>query len=188
MAIVYLHGYLGDKYGKKFSFSVNSAAEAVRLLNANFRGFYRDLLAHRAGFLVRVNGLSAGDVLSLREKHISPEIHIVPAIIGAGGDNDGWGKIILGAVMIYAGMNGYFGDFSSAVTSLGVNMALGGVSSLLFSSKQSNEGMDLTGETNLPSYAFNGPVNTTAQGNPVPVLYGRLRVGSQVVSAGITTE
>jgi predicted phage tail protein len=35
------------------------------------------------------------------------------------------------------------------------------------------------------SYLFNGPVNTTEQGNPVPVLYGRLIVGSQVVSASV---
>ena len=41
---------------------------------------------------------------------------------------------------------------------------------------------------NRPSYAFDGPVNTAAQGNPVPVCYGRLIVGSQVVSAGMMAE
>ena len=34
-------------------------------------------------------------------------------------------------------------------------------------------------------YHFNGVVNTTAQGNPVPLGYGRMIVGSAVVSAGI---
>ena len=38
------------------------------------------------------------------------------------------------------------------------------------------------------SYTFSGPVNTTAQGQPVPVGYGRLIVGGAVISAGITTE
>jgi hypothetical protein len=41
---------------------------------------------------------------------------------------------------------------------------------------------------NQPSYAFNGPLNTQAQGNPVPVLYGELIVGSAVLSAGITAK
>jgi predicted phage tail protein len=41
---------------------------------------------------------------------------------------------------------------------------------------------------NKPSYAFDGAVNTAAQGNPVPICYGRLIVGSQVVSAGLVTE
>lgn len=41
---------------------------------------------------------------------------------------------------------------------------------------------------NQPSYVFNGAVNTTAQGQPVPLGYGRMTVGSAVISAGITVE
>lgn len=41
---------------------------------------------------------------------------------------------------------------------------------------------------NRASYIFNGAVNLTAQGNPVPILYGRMRVGSVVVSAGLSVE
>ena len=38
---------------------------------------------------------------------------------------------------------------------------------------------------NKPSYAFDGPLNTTAQGNPVPLAYGKILAGSQVISAGL---
>lgn len=41
---------------------------------------------------------------------------------------------------------------------------------------------------NKPSYAFGGPVNTTAQGNPVPIGYGQREIGGAVISAGIYTE
>ena len=44
------------------------------------------------------------------------------------------------------------------------------------------------GPNNGASYNFNGPVNTTAQGNPVPLLYGELFVGSSTISAGIYSE
>jgi predicted phage tail protein len=40
---------------------------------------------------------------------------------------------------------------------------------------------------NRASYIYNGAVNLTAQGNPVPLCYGRMRVGSVVVSAGVST-
>jgi len=43
-------------------------------------------------------------------------------------------------------------------------------------------------EANRPSFLFSNVVNTTAQGHCVPVGYGRMRVGSAVISAGITTE
>jgi predicted phage tail protein len=194
MAIVHLHGHLGDKYGYRFELAVHSVAEAVRLLAANFRSFNADLLQHRPGFLIRVNGQSAFDVAGLREMHLNPDIHIVPAILGAGGDNDGLGRVALAAVVAVASY--YLGPAGAGLISsstqsglyaVAVNLAISGVSAMLFSNKQ-NPTDEMTGEKNLASYAFNGPVNTTAQGNPVPVLYGHLRVGSQVVSAGISSE
>lgn len=187
MAAIFLHGYLGEKYGRKFDFSVNSVAEAVRLLNANFGGFLADVILHRPGFLVRVNGVSASGLDALNDRVICPEIHIVPAISGAGEDDNGVGKILAASLLVYAGMNGYLGDYTSLGYSLAANMAISGVSQMLFSTKQSATD-DITGETNKASYAFSGAVNTTAQGNPVPVLYGRLLIGSQVISAGITSN
>jgi len=41
---------------------------------------------------------------------------------------------------------------------------------------------------NGASYNFNGPVNVTAQGNPVPVLYGEMMVGSVTVSGDMYSE
>ena len=39
-----------------------------------------------------------------------------------------------------------------------------------------------------PSFLLNGQVNTTLQGNPIPIVGGRCLVGGLVVSAGIFTE
>lgn len=38
------------------------------------------------------------------------------------------------------------------------------------------------------SYLFDGAVNLQGQGHPIPVVYGRFRVGSVVVSAEVTSE
>ena len=37
--------------------------------------------------------------------------------------------------------------------------------------------------TSVGSYMFNGPQNTSEEGNPVPIGYGRLVVGSQLIAA-----
>jgi len=194
MAVVYLHGYLGTKYGRRFDLAVNSVVEAVRLLSANFKGFEADVFNHNPGFLIKVDGAATYEVATLREKHLNPEIHIVPVVSGAGGDDSGWTQIAMAVVIAvatyYLGPAGA-GWMSTATQGsmygMAASMAISGVISLLFTAKQNNTDA-ITGETNLATYAFNGPVNTTAQGNPVPVLYGQLRVGSQVVSAGISTE
>lgn len=187
MATVVLHGNLADKYGDKFNLEVFSVAEAIRLLDANFNGFKAELLRNKVGFVVTVDGESAHDHAALRETHIEPEIHIVPAIAGAGGDDSGLMQVVLAVVLIAAAYSGYFSPTTSAsLMRAGVSLAVSGVCNMLFSSStntlSSNESI---GEQSLTSYEFSGAVNTTAQGNPVSVLYGRLMVGSQVISARI---
>ena len=44
------------------------------------------------------------------------------------------------------------------------------------------------GAGNQPSLAFDGAVNTMGQGGPVPLGYGRLLVGSQIISVGFSTN
>lgn len=191
MATVFLHGHLGEKYGKRFTLAVHSVAEACALLAANFKGFTADMQAQRHGFVIRVDGQPAKDIAALREKHICPEIHIVPALAGAGGKNSGAGFVVVAAAIAIAAYTGYVpADYVGMAYNVALNLAISGVSQLLMAGAVQPEGGndELTGETNKTSYAFSGPVNTTKQGNPVPVLYGRLLVGSQVISAGIEVQ
>ena len=73
------------------------------------------------------------------------------------------------------------------IAMFGVSMVLGGISQMLSSSV----GVDTGGFESADqraSYLFNGPVNTTEQGGPVPLIFGRAIVGSKVISAGLTAE
>jgi len=67
---------------------------------------------------------------------------------------------------------------------MGVSLVIGGVSQLLFSPQTQTQSAER--EENKPSFIFNGAVNTTRQGNCVPICYGRMIVGSQVISAGLS--
>lgn len=79
------------------------------------------------------------------------------------------------------------GMASTALMAVGTALTLGGVSGLLFSPSSPNV-LQSTSADQISSSHFNGAINLAQQGNPVPLAYGRVRVGSQVVSAGITTS
>ena len=68
---------------------------------------------------------------------------------------------------------------------IGASLILGGVVQMLTPVPRGTKNKSVSNE---PSYSFNGAVNTQAQGNPVPLLYGRMIVGSAVISAGINAE
>jgi len=98
------------------------------------------------------------------------------------------GQIILGVVLVAVGFF-TFGATSTAVMAMiaaGVAMTASGAITML--SPQPKGNTDSDSVENRASYMFNGPVNTTAQGNPVPYFAGHLRVGSCVISAGIYNE
>jgi predicted phage tail protein len=185
-----LYGHLGQQFGKTHQLDVKTPAEVIRALSANFKNFAKVIADGQWRVLV------GGKAQSLKqiENPLDADISIVPAVGGAGG----LGKIILGAALIAAsfylpGMT-YFSAYSSfgidaasIAKGVGTSMVLGGVSQMLFAPPKANSANSEPADTR-PSYVFNGPVNTTGQGNPVPVCYGQLRVGSQVISAGLFSE
>jgi predicted phage tail protein len=191
MRSIKLYGHLGRRFGKLFRFDVASPAEAVRALCANLRGFEQALVGHAPGYNVFVGsgGIGADD---LTFQSGADDIRIVPLVAGA---KSGVGQVIVGALIIiaafytggaaYAAAGGLTYTAAGGIAlSLGASMVIGGVTQLLTGAPAASNPKERPGSD--PSYAFNGVVNTTAQGNPVPVCYGRMIVGSQVISAGLS--
>jgi len=189
MITVKLLGELGKKFGKKHTLAITSPAEAVRALCANFPDFEKFVISSSdrgVGYKV----LSGKTQIGVEQLHdpASKSVTIAPVLIGAGGSV---GKIVLGATLIAAsiflpgfGMGGS-AVFWDAVFSIGVSLAISGVAQMLSPVPPTNGPVETQTD---PSYLFNGPLNTTAQGHPVPIGYGRLLIGSAVISAGIVTE
>ncbi len=180
MMTVLLYGFLGRQFGRVHRYDVRSPAEAVAALRVTLKGF-RKALIDGGAYRVLVGGKSALDKDQLCDPVSSREtIRIVPTIMGAGG----LGKAILGAVLAVVGV--FTGQ--PWLVNIGVSLALGGISEMLFAKKPG--GTDSVDKPeNRPSYTFDGAVNTAAQGNPVPLLYGGpLLVGSQVISAGLSVD
>lgn len=197
---VYLHGFLADQFVSKIELYGDSVQRIVGVIEANFKGFKGALYNYSPGFHVRT-----GDIYRDNDSIVEPlgseeELHIIPAVTGSGG-NSGIFAIVLGALLITfapyatglvstalgggaAGM-GAAGIAGKFVIQMGVGLILAGVSSILFAPEkpQTNERPE-----NTPNTSFNGPVNTIMQGHPVPVGYGKLLIGSGVISAGLEHE
>ncbi|MCX8016420.1 MAG: tail assembly protein [Rhodocyclaceae bacterium] len=197
MKEVRLYGHLARRFGRRHRYAVRTPAEAVRALCATLPGFRAHLAGHsHPGYRVLVDDTPrALDELGLPAEGV---IKIVPVTAGAG---RGLGQVILGAVLIGVGVltGGASMTLAAAwaaggtafagylAANVGMALALGGVSQMLAPQPKAMGG-PADRPDNKPSYAFDGPVNTTAQGHPVPVCYGRLIVGSQVISAGLAAE
>jgi len=187
---VRLYGRLGAKFGRVHRLAVASPAEAVRALCTQLPGFERFLMNAKdqgMGFSVFLGRRNLDeDELAGPAGH--DDIRIAPMLLGA--KNGGVFNIILGAVLIFAGaVAGLFQMYplAAALGSMGWGMIAGGVVQLLSPSPKGIGAQD--SPDNRPSHAFNGPVNTQAQGNPVPYLFGGpMIVGSAVISAGIYAE
>lgn len=185
-----LYGALGEKFGRVWRFNVQSPAEAVRALCSQLPGFKKYLAEHSApGYRVLCD-TDPRNTSTIAVPTSAATIRIVPVVCGAG---RGVGQIFLGAALMAAlwwapGFNSVAlgSTMWNTGMAVGVSLVLGGVSQAL--TKPPSQAESVERPDNKPSYAFDGAVNTAAQGNPVPVCYGELIVGSQVVSAGLSTE
>ena len=204
-----LYGPLAEFIGRRvLQADIATAAEAVRFLVANFPGVEQ----HMADQHYRV---STGNFdLSLDELHYpagQEEVRIAPVVVGAGGAT---GKILAGVALIAAaivigpaaggflglgaGLGGATGagaavslglvggSFATAIGFIGASLVIGGVAQLLSPVPKVAQGVDTQSDPRK-SYSFSGIQQTSRQGVPVPVVYGKTLTGSVVISAGVDT-
>lgn len=186
MKTIQLHGVLAKKFGRFFRLDVKSAKEACHALACQIPAF-RDFLltADKDGYRFAIfNGEKRNQRTNVGEQELDStttanHIHIVPKIMGGGGNTPAWLQVVVGVVLIGVGV--FTGNM--VLVGAGVGMLVGGVSSLLMPTPKLDPANE---DGNKPNNGFGGAVTTVAQGNPVPILYGERDVGGFIVSAGIS--
>lgn len=189
---VKLYGQLAKFIGRRvLTADIATAAEAIRFLIANFPALERHMADQH--YTVRV-GTYALTLDELHDPAGQQDIHLIPIIGGAGGAVT---RILIGAALIAGafftggatiGLLGLGAPLavSTLLTGVGASLVLGGISQLLSPVPRVPQG---PGSDNDPRKTFNfsGIQQTSRQGTPVPIVYGRTLCGSVVISAGVDT-
>lgn len=188
LSTIRLYGEMGARFGRVHHLAVDSCAEAISALSAILPGFdqyMRDSQSRGLTFAPFIGKRNIGFNEMSQPIPDGEEFRIAPIIIG--NKKGGLFQTILGAAMIVAGVLASFIPGGQAVSpylvAAGISTAAGGVMQML--STQSTGMKIREDDANAPSYAFGQPVNTTAQGNIVGVLYGEREIGGAIISAGI---
>ena len=188
---VYLQGELGEKFGKKFSVNTDNYADIVKCINVNrpgFLNFIRQCHFDGINFTIQKNEEYIGEeslLLPIQEGDVT--IALVPA-----GAKSGFAKIIAAVALFMiagpagtalAGTSGTFLGMSAAtittgITGMAINLALMGIQQLM----APDPAVDADQPTN---YLFSGDGNNAKEGDPIPLLYGELRVPGRPISVNM---
>lgn len=194
--IIKLYGELGKTFGKEHRVFLDRSSQLASAMEVRAPGFRRYLNArNRPGYFVYFDDEKKSRTLEDFKKPLRPKtIKIIPAIAG------GIVKAIIGVAVgaalggggfaLASGATGLTLLLGQALLGIGLSMALGGVSTLLFGSTSalSTDPFDSELAQNKPGFGFSGPVNTITQGGVVPIVYGVMKVGSHVGSASLMSK
>lgn len=218
MKVVKVYGALRKRLGQcRFEFDVATPAQAIKALCVNFPGLDKWLIDSEqdgVGYRVAISKDKATEenVSSLLMPFSDREVFsITPVVSGAGRGSRqifaGLGLVALAIVAgpaaggflgLGAGLGGTTGagaavsmglvggTFASAVGTVGISLVLTGIATSI--SPQPGLDSTLDESVQLESFTFSNVVNTSRQGMPCPIAYGRLFVGSAVLSSGLDVD
>lgn len=189
MATVRFYGDL-QRYGHKFKLDVLTASEALHALFLQIPGlrkhiendFYRVRIA---GNDISEDEVKIGFTAILQADAV---IHIIPKAVGAGGAFQaivGGVMFVAGAIMVgVLGWTGVGGAVGISLMGAGLGLMMGGIAMMLTKTPKTNKD---DGSSNNNT-SFSNLDNTIAQGQPLPLCYGSMMIGSKVLSQGLSTQ
>lgn len=192
MTTIKLSGTMIPLFGRLHQRLISTPREVFRALSATipgFESFMRSSKARGQTFAIFVDNKNIGED-DLDYPNMGRVIRIIPVIIGS--KKSGILQTILGAALVAVGAimtymsGGTASPLAAGLMTTGVGMMAGGIIQML--SPQPGGLVSKQDSDNRASYAFGGVTNTAAQGYPVPLLYGKRRIGGAIISAGIYVE
>ena len=212
MKVVKVYGALRERLGQcRFELNVATPAQAIKALCVNFPGLDKWLIDSEqdgVAYRVRVGKEEAtpDDISVLGLPWSEREVFsITPVVAGAGGFTRAvFGGLLIGASFLFPGAGlfgasafGAFGPLAAgtvgtlttvgtALSAVGAGLVLTGVSQIISPTPPS--GLELKEANRIQNFSFSGITNTSQQGLAVPVAYGRLFVGSAVISSGLDVD
>lgn len=203
---VYLQGELGERFGNKFIVSTDNYADIFKCISANrpdFLPYLRKCHEEDVGFIID----RAGEQIDQEDLLLPLEAGDVTIAIAPAGSKSGIGKIIAAVVLVFVILpmigtavlasasnatlatlagSGNALTFAAAMSTIGgkmiallaINLALTGMQQMM----APDPAVDQDSPTN---YLFSGGASNSIEGDPIPILYGELRVAGRPISIDI---
>jgi len=195
---VKLLGELGRRFGRKYSFVANSPKDVISALSHQIDGFKQYLMdAHERNIAFKLINDKA-DGMDYEQVLMPCKRLVIAPVVGGGG---AIGKILIGVGLIalsfvsfgagaWVGLGAVLATAGTATPlaaagsllafKLGAALLFTGIAELLAPSPSSGSDKE--------SFLFDSADNTTNQGTPVPVLYGKfLAISPALISSSVTT-
>jgi predicted phage tail protein len=172
MTNVIIHGRFGEVVGKHHNFACSKLSEVFRAIESN-TGMLRKYTSsnRKRKMSIFVNGKAASDKNFDLVNVKNSKVVILPILMGA------IGITIMTAITTAATLT-----VKAKIAAVIINIAFAIGMSLLMSKLLAPDDPD-TASTS--SYIFNQAENAVKQGSPVPVGYGRFKVGSTILSVSL---
>lgn len=196
---IILEGELGEKFGRTMFVSADTHQNIMKCIDANrpgFRAYIMQCMENATGFVIDVAGKNVEKeedlLIPLKEGDVT--ITAVPA-----GSKSGIGKILAAVAIatlvfatagqaVVAAQAGTGGIGTSFMTKVSIGMNAGTLTGLQQGLMGFALNLGLAGvqqmmapdpavdEDNPTNYLFSGSNQSTVKGDPIPILYGELRV------------
>ncbi len=182
---------MGKLFGEEHNLNVRSVQEAMHaidVLKGGLRRYLMECTDQGTVFTVQkgktvkdytkenMPDFLAGDELTLIEDE---DIIITPIPSGAASKLESWVKIVIGVILIIISVTvGMPPQAAMALFNTGMQLALKGIIELTTPDPDSNNEESAS--------LFNGPVNTSKTGVPIPMAYGKVQAGGVVTNFAFT--
>lgn len=187
---IYLNGKMGELFGKVWKLNAATVAECMHGIDCQREGklkkYLLDCTEKGIQFTVQ-RGKEFLDYDNLQMNLAEDDLIITP--VPAGSANK-FLKLIVGFALLVTGAWVAMGGIAAlgAWGAAAASVALGLVGSTLLNSALSEYMAPKKGMERGDAFLFDGPVNNTKEGIPVPLAYGQLLVGGTPISFGFTNR
>lgn len=192
MTNIILHGILAKEFGENFRMKIHKAVNVIKAIDVNRKNFNKrvfELSREGLNYTMIVDGKKITELEELNIQREPQEIHLVPLIVGSGGGLivGGIAGVILGSSSAGAAFAavGVGAFLSSVVTGVILTAVSIGLQMLLAPKPDAGPPISASTKALSESFSFSNKANVASQGSPVPVGYGRLKVGSQLIQMSI---
>lgn len=162
---IILHGKLAKKFGKSFEFynihNLKNAVSAMNTINPEFKSYIVKQSQKGINYQIMIDGEILQNVDNFTDIKAESNVHFVPCILGA--------------------------DAVTIIVTLIVNLIVAGIQYLMFPQDALNE-KRIEASIKGESYMFSSPENLARQGQTLPLGYGRLRIGSQIITSHMVSR